>query len=106
MQALRLTIYSSAAATSSVISCRSFGPCARRRPSAVMNASYRSADLASGSQIVFAATGVTDGTLMKGVRFFGDGARTSSLVMQTNPQRIQFIDTIHVTGGTDVKVRF
>ncbi len=39
---------------------------------------YRSADLASGKNIVFAATGVTDGTLMKGVRFFGDGTRTSS----------------------------
>ena len=67
---------------------------------------YRAADLACGKHIVFAATGVTDGTLMKGVRFFGDGARTSSLVMQTIPQRIQFIDTIHVTGGSDAKVHF
>ena len=55
---------------------------------------YRAADLACGRRIVFAATGVTDGTLMKGVRFFGDGIRTSSLIMQTNPQRIQFIDTL------------
>ncbi len=67
---------------------------------------YRSADLASGKQIVFAATGVTDGTLMKGVRFFGDGARTSSLVMQTNPHRVQFIDTIHLAQGSNVKVQF
>ena len=79
--------------------CRTMGISDMRRV-------YRAADLACGQQIVFAATGVTDGTLMKGVRFFGDGVRTSSLVMQTNPQRIQFIDTIHVTGGTDVKVRF
>ncbi len=48
---------------------------------------YRSKDLASGNNIVFAATGVTDGTLMKGVRFFGDGIRTTSLVMQTHPHR-------------------
>ena len=34
---------------------------------------YTSKDLASGENIIFAATGVTDGTLMKGVRFFGDG---------------------------------
>ena len=67
---------------------------------------YRSADLASGTQIVFAATGVTDGTLMKGVRFFGDGVRTSSLVMQTNPRRIQFIDTIHLRQGSNVRIQF
>ena len=67
---------------------------------------YRSADLASGEQIVFAATGVTDGMLMKGVRFFGEGVRTSSLVMQVDPHRIQFIDTIHVRQGSDVKIRF
>src|SRR5215213_302873 len=57
---------------------------------------YRSADLASGNNIVFAATGVTDGTLMKGVRFFGDGIRTTTLVMQTHPHRIRFVDSIHV----------
>ena len=33
---------------------------------------------------------------MKGVRFFGEGCRTSSVVMQTAPHRVQFIDTIHV----------
>ena len=67
---------------------------------------YRSADLASGKHVVFAATGVTDGTLMKGVRFFGDGVRTSSLVMEINPHRIQFIDTINLRQGSDVKIRF
>src|SRR5512138_999363 len=66
---------------------------------------YNSEDLASGKSLVFAATGVTDGTLMRGVRFFGDGTRTSSLVMQTDPQLIRFIDTIHVNEG-DVKIRF
>src|SRR5687768_1407708 len=69
---------------------------------------YRSQDLASGSSIVFAATGVTEGTLMKGVRFFGDGIRTTSLVMQTHPHRIRFIDSIHVQPGKDgsAKIRF
>src|SRR4051812_22705832 len=70
---------------------------------------YRSKDLASGQNIVFAATGVTDGTLMKGVRFFGDGIRTTSLVMQTHPHRIRFIDSIHVDpskGGVSAKIRF
>jgi fructose-1,6-bisphosphatase II len=67
---------------------------------------YTSADLACGKTIIFAATGVTDGTLMKGVRFFGDGIRTSSLVMQTNPHRIRFIDSIQVNPGPSVKIRF
>ena len=57
---------------------------------------YTSAELASGTRITFAATGVTEGVLMKGVRFFGEGCRTSSVVMQTRPHRVQFIDTIHV----------
>ena len=69
---------------------------------------YRSRDLASGNNIVFAATGVTDGSLMKGVRFFGDGIRTTSLVMQTHPHRIRFIDSIHVSdkAGATSKIRF
>ena len=67
---------------------------------------YTSKDLASGGNIIFAATGVTDGALMKGVRFFGDGTRTSSLVMQSDPPRIRFIDTIHVEQQRMVRVRF
>ena len=67
---------------------------------------YRAKDLAPGAKVIFAATGVTDGTLMRGVRFFGDGIRTSSLVMQSNPPRVRFIDTIHVEQSRMVKVRF
>jgi fructose-1,6-bisphosphatase class II len=67
---------------------------------------YRSKDLAPGKRIIFAATGVTDGTLMKGVRFFGDGILTSSVIMQNDPHRIRFIDSIHVAPATDVKIHF
>ncbi len=67
---------------------------------------YRAADLASADKIIFAATGVTDGPLMKGVRFFGDGTRTSSLVMQTTPHLIRFIDSIYVSHVQDVRIRF
>ena len=67
---------------------------------------YTSKDLASGDTIIFAATGVTDGTLMRGVRFFGDGTRTSSIVMQSDPPRIRFIDTIHVEQKRMVRIRF
>ncbi len=67
---------------------------------------YTSKDLASGENIIFAATGVTEGSLMKAVRFFGDGVRTSSLIMQSKPARIRFIDTIHVEQTRMVRVRF
>jgi len=68
---------------------------------------YSAEDLASGQSITFVATGVTDGTLMKGVRFFGHGTRTSSIVMQNEPHQIRFIDTIHVTErGDDLRIRF
>jgi fructose-1,6-bisphosphatase II len=67
---------------------------------------YRAKDLAPGERIVFAATGVTDGTIMRGVRFFGDGIRTSSVIMQNNPHQIRFIDSIHVAAQKDVKIRF
>jgi fructose-1,6-bisphosphatase class II len=67
---------------------------------------YTSRELASGDGIIFAATGVTDGSLMRGVRFFGDGTRTSSIVMQSDPPRIRFIDTIHVESRKDVRIRF
>src|SRR5579862_3263376 len=67
---------------------------------------YRATDLARGQNIIFAATGVTDGTLMRGVRFFGDGIRTSSVIMQNAPHQIRFIDSIHVAKAANVKVHF
>src|SRR6476646_6768696 len=67
---------------------------------------YRSKDLAPGESIIFAATGVTDGTLMRGVRFFGDGTRTSSVIMQNTPHQIRFIDSIHISNRKDAKVYF
>jgi fructose-1,6-bisphosphatase class II len=67
---------------------------------------YKSEDLARGKHVIFAACGVTDGSLLKGVRFFGDGIRTSSLVMQNLPHRIRFIDGIQVYPGPSVRIRF
>ena len=67
---------------------------------------YRSEDLAPGENIVFAASGVTDGSLLKGVRFFGDGIRTQSLVMTRSTGKVRFIDSIHVHQGPEFKVRF
>jgi fructose-1,6-bisphosphatase class II len=68
---------------------------------------YDTDDLAPGKKIIFAATGVTDGTILRGVRFFGTGTRTSSVIMATErTKRVRFIDTVHVEGGPDTVVRF
>jgi fructose-1,6-bisphosphatase class II len=70
------------------------------------NKIYRAQDLAPGSQLIFAATGVTDGALLKGVRFFGEGTRTSSIVLTLMTGKVRFIDSIHLAKKPDVKVRF
>jgi len=57
---------------------------------------YRTEDLAGGDQLVFAATGVTGGELLQGVRFFGGGARTHSLVMAYQAKQVRFVDTVHM----------
>ena len=49
---------------------------------------------------------MTDGALLRGVRFFGDGVRTHTLVMTTVPHQVRFIDTIHAKDDPDVKIRF
>jgi fructose-1,6-bisphosphatase II / sedoheptulose-1,7-bisphosphatase len=67
---------------------------------------YRTEELAPGPSVIFAAAGVTDGALLKGVRFFGDGVRTHTLVMTTVPHQVRFIDTIHAKDDPDVKIRF
>jgi fructose-1,6-bisphosphatase II len=58
---------------------------------------YRAEDLAPGKQIIFVACGVTPGSLLQGVRFFGDGYRTHSVVMTSNPNKVRFLDTVHAT---------
>ncbi len=67
---------------------------------------YTARDLAPGKNLIFAATGVTDGALMKGVRFFGDGTRTSSIVMTRHSGKVRFVESIHLARRPDVKVRF
>jgi fructose-1,6-bisphosphatase class II len=57
---------------------------------------YTARDLAPGEQIIFAACGVTDGALLHGVRFFGDGCRTHSLVMTYKTRQVRFVDTVHM----------
>src|SRR5512144_66613 len=67
---------------------------------------YTAEDLAPGSQLIFAATGVTEGPLLRGVRFFGEGIRTSSLILTRHTGKVRFIDSIHLENPAQAKVRF
>ena len=57
---------------------------------------YNADELASGETVLFAACGITPGTLMDGVRFFSGGARTQSLVISNQSRTARFVDTIHM----------
>jgi fructose-1,6-bisphosphatase/sedoheptulose 1,7-bisphosphatase-like protein len=70
-----------------------------------LNRIYSTEDLAPAKNIIFAATGVTDEALLKGVRFFGDGVRTHSLVLNLSERKVQFVDTVHLDTRPDIKVR-
>ena len=58
---------------------------------------YAAEDLAPGKQIIVAASGVTTGPLLTGVRFFAAGHRTHSLVMTRFPNEVRFMDAVHIT---------
>lgn len=70
------------------------------------NRVYTERDLAPGPEIIFAASGVTDGTLLRGVRFFGHGDRTSSLLISAQQRVVRFVDTIHLSEAPDAAVEF
>ncbi|NEO17398.1 MAG: class II fructose-bisphosphatase [Moorea sp. SIO4G2] len=57
---------------------------------------YNAEELASGETVLFAACGITPGTLMEGVRFFQGGARTQSLVISSQSKTARFVDTVHM----------
>ena len=67
---------------------------------------YKTEDLAPGQQIVFSGTGITHGELLSGVRRFGGGARTHTLVMGYASRVVRFIDSVHLEDdGARVTVR-
>jgi len=55
---------------------------------------FRAEDLAGGD-VMFAATGVTNGDFLKGVRFTGTGAHTHSVVMRSKTGTVRYIETVH-----------
>ncbi len=59
-----------------------------------LNRLYQINDLADG-HVMFCATGVTQGTLLNGVRFFAGGCRTHSMVMRSETGTVRFIEAQH-----------
>ncbi|MFQ5525741.1 MAG: class II fructose-bisphosphatase [Thermoanaerobaculia bacterium] len=66
---------------------------------------YRRSDLAPGDNLLFCCTGITDGQLLKGIRFFGGGYRSSTLFMSLERSLIRFVDSIR-RDETDTPVLF
>ena len=60
---------------------------------------YEANELASGENVVFAGSGITDGLLFGGVKFERDCVRTSSLVISTLDNSARFTDTVHIKPG-------
>ncbi len=56
-------------------------------------------DLASGENIVFVATGITDGDLVRGVRFMGNQAKTHSILIHSHTGTVRFIESVHRLGA-------
>ncbi|MGH2543661.1 MAG: class II fructose-bisphosphatase [Ardenticatenaceae bacterium] len=56
---------------------------------------YGTDDLCSGNNVFFAASGVTDGELLKGIRYFSGGAMTHSLVMRSRSGTIRYVEATH-----------
>ncbi|MBE5405563.1 Fructose-1,6-bisphosphatase class 2 [Mycobacteroides abscessus subsp. massiliense] len=52
-------------------------------------------DLVSGENVFFCATGVTDGDLLQGVRYFGGGCTTQSIVMRSKSGTVRMIEAYH-----------
>ncbi|HHZ07108.1 MAG TPA: fructose-bisphosphatase class II, partial [Clostridiales bacterium] len=60
-----------------------------------INAVLTHHDLVQGDDIIFAATGITDGDLLRGVRYLGDRATTDSLVMRAKTGTVRRIQATH-----------
>lgn len=70
------------------------------------NKLYTADTLASGKHLIFAATGVTDSKLLRGVTYWGGGCRTYSIVMGSDaPRRVRFVDTIHLDDDAELRIK-
>ncbi|NLE75696.1 MAG: class II fructose-bisphosphatase, partial [Chloroflexi bacterium] len=68
---------------------------AAKRAGLQLNQVLRIEDLVKSDNVFFCATGITDGELLEGVRYYGDGARTHSVVMRSKSGTTRFIVSDH-----------
>jgi fructose-1,6-bisphosphatase II len=61
--------------------------------------------LVNTDSAAFIATGVTDGEMLRGVKYFGKGARTHSVVMDAATHTVRFVDTVYGAGTEKFWVR-
>lgn len=61
--------------------------------------------LVRSDEAAFLATGVTDGEMLRGVKYFGQGARTHSVAMDGATGTVRFIETVYRTGTEPLWVR-
>lgn len=60
-----------------------------------LNKVYKTDDLAKPGNVMFAATGVTDGAMLRGVRRFPGGAKTSSIIMRSRSGTVRRVEATH-----------
>ncbi len=83
-----------------VIQCKAWPRDEKERKAAIaegvdLNKVYKTEDLVNSEDVFFAATGVSTGELLKGVRYFRGGAQTQSLAMRSSSGTIRWIDSWH-----------
>jgi len=61
--------------------------------------------LVNTDEAAFIATGVTDGEMLRGVKYFGQGARTHSVAMENSTGTVRFVETVYRTGSEKFWVR-
>ena len=61
--------------------------------------------LVNTDEAAFIATGVTDGEMLRGVKYFGQGARAHSVTMENHSGTVRFVETVYRTGDEKFWVR-
>ena len=66
---------------------------------------FRIEDLVAGDDCIFSATAITQGNTLRGIQYFGGGARTQTICMRYKTGTVRFVDTIHKFGKRNLSVK-
>src|SRR5207245_204736 len=70
-----------------------------------LNKVYHAEDLASGDDVMFCATGISDSPMLPGVRFEGKTATTHSILMRAKTRTVRYIRAIHDLSKKTIRLR-